>query len=178
MRTTQDALRSLARYMSEAFPDFSVGFFNEEGTFARPAVAVRTTGPTLSSGSRHTVDLIQPTAIYVYPAEEESVEATFAKVMAIEDTLWRTFHVGVSAGRPMRIPLYDYEGVPLEEGSMLRRYPDYLRVVDLSIDRAQAPEDEMKWTVIAEARLTWRRAAEVPSGTRLAGDIRTDFTPS
>jgi hypothetical protein len=179
MRTSRDAIRSLARYMSRAFgPDWEVGFFSEEGTFGRPGVMVKATGPQLSSGSRHTIDVIQPFAVYAYPAEAEGVEDTFDNAMVAEEIIWHAFNVGVGEGRPGRVPLFDYEGVPIDEPTSLRRYPDYMRVLDLSIDRAQAPEDEKKWTVTAELRLGWRRAGELPSGTRLAQSLRTlEITP-
>jgi hypothetical protein len=173
MRTVRDALRSISRYMSEAFgDDWEVGFFAQEGAFSRPGIAVRTAGPLLSGGSRHTADLTQPIAVYVYPAEGESVEATFDNVMAAEERLWQAIQVGIGAGRPYRIPLYDFEGVAIDEGSLLRRYPDYLRVLDLSINRAQSPEDEKKWTVTGEMRVGWRRSAELPTGSRLAQKLR------
>jgi hypothetical protein len=173
MRTTRDAIRSLARYMTESFgEDWEVGYFSQQGTFARPGIAVRTTGPLLSAGSRHTLDLTQPMAIYVYPAEKETVEETFDEVMQAEEKLWQAFNIGVGEGRPFRVPLYDYEGVPYDDGSSLRRYPDYLRVVDCSIERAQSADDEKKWTVTAELRLTWRRAGEMPTGKRVATDLK------
>lgn len=176
MRTSRDALLSLSRYMSRAFPDYEIGFFSEQGTFARPGVSVRLVGPQLGSGSRHTVDLIQPAAVYVYPPEGESVEQTFDSVMLAEETLWQAFHVGIQEGKPMRVPLFDYEGMGVDEESTRRRYPDYLRIVDLSIDRAQSPEDEKKWTVTAELRLSWRRAALLPGGTRLAQTLKSGFS--
>lgn len=177
MRTSRDAIRSLARYMMEAFGgEWEVGFFAEEGTFARPGVMVKSTGPQLSSGSRHTIDIIQPFAVYAYPAEAETVEGTFDNAMEAEEILWRAFNVGLEEGRPRRVPLYDYEGVPIDEGTSLRRYPDFLRVLDASVDRAQAPEDEKKWTVTAELRLGWRRAGELPSGTRLSQSLHTEFS--
>jgi hypothetical protein len=177
MRTSRDAIRSLARYMSIAFgEDFEVGYFAEEGTFARPAVMVATAGSELSGGSRHTVDVVQPFAVYVYPAEGDTVEEGFERAMAAQETLFNAFRVGLEEGRPMRVPLYDYEGVAIDEGTMLRRYPDYLRVLDLSIGRSQAPTDERKFTVAADVRIGWRRAAELPSGTHLAQALEVDFS--
>lgn len=173
MRTTRDAIRSLARYMTEAFgDDWEIGYFSQQGTFARPGVAVRTTGPLLSGGSRHTLDLTQPMAVYVYPPEKDTVEETFDSVMSAEETLWQAFNVGIGEGHPFRVPLYDYEGVPIDEGSILRRYPDYLRVVDCSIDRSQSADDEKKWTVTAELRVTWRRTGELATGRRVAQDLK------
>lgn len=177
MRTSRDAIRSLARYMALAFGDgFEVSFFSEEGTFMRPGVVVSTAGDEQDGGgTRHTVDVVQPFAVYVYPEEGESVEEGFDKAMEAQETLWQAFRVGVEEGRPMRVPLYDYEGVAINEGTMLRRYPDFLRVLDLSIGRSQAPTDERKWTVTAELRIGWRRSAEIPSGTRLAQALHIDF---
>lgn len=179
MRTKEDALRSLARYISESLGEaWEVGLFADQGTFERPGVAVRTAGPMLVGGSRHTLDNTLPVAVYAYPEEGGSVEAGYVNAMATEESLWQAFNVGIAEGHPWRIPLYDYEGVPITEGSEMRRYPDYLRVVDLSIDSTQAPEDEMKWTVIASLRLTWKRAGELAPGTRLAQELQQGLSGS
>jgi hypothetical protein len=163
MRTTTDALRSLARYCGEAFgEDWNVDLWSAQGTFTRPAIAVRTTGPTLLGGPRHTVDLTQPVALYVYPPNCGTGEATFAAAAAADDLLFTAFRVGIGAGRPMRVPLYDYAGVGLDEPSAARAYPDFLRVLDFSIDRQQSPDDENLWTLIAEMRVGWRRMGEQP----------------
>lgn len=159
--------------MAEVFGDeWEVGFFGQEGTFSRPGIAVRTTGPLLSAGSRHTLDQTQPAAVYVYPPEDASVEATFDGVMEAEERLWQAFNVGIAEGRPFRVPLYDFDGVAIDEASSLRRYPDYLRILDLSIDRRQSPEDQKKWTVTAELRLGWRRSGELAEGSRLAQKLK------
>lgn len=178
MRTKLDAMRSLARYISECLgEDWDVGVFAEQGTFSRPAVAVRTAGPMLTAGARHTLDNTLPVAIYAYPEEGESVEGGFTNAHAVEDLLWQAFNVGIGEGHPWRVPLYDYDGVPIDEGSELRRYPDYLRVVDFSIDATQSPEDEMKWTVVLSLRVTWKRSGELPTGKRLVTAIKPTITP-
>jgi hypothetical protein len=177
MRTSIDAIRSLARYMTLAFgEDFEVGYFAEEGTFARPGISVVAAGPELAGGgTRHTVDIIQPFALYAYPSPGESVEEGFFNAMGAQEKFFQAFRVGIEEGRPMRVPLYDYEGVALNEGTILRRYPDFLRILDLSVERKQAPEDERLWTVICEIRAGWRRTAELPTGTRLAQSVKADF---
>lgn len=177
MRTKNDALRSVARYMNEAFGEgWEVGYFAEQGVFSRPGVAVRSAGPLLTAGSRHTLDNTLPVAVYAYPAEGDTIEEGYANTTAAEESLWQAFNVGIGEGHPWRIPLYDYEGVPVDRSSSLRRYPDYLRVVDLSIDSAQSPEDQQKWTVTASLRLTWKRTGELATGKRLVTQIKPDFT--
>lgn len=176
MRTSLDAIRSLARYMAEAFgDDYEVSALPEQGTFGRPGVWVTEAGEQQSSGSRHTVDLIQPYAIYVYPPEKDTVEGSWAAAEAARDILWTAFNVGIGEGHARRVPLYDYDGVDVSEGTLQRRYPDYLRVLDYSAKSTTAPKDERKFTVTAQVRLGWRRAAEMPSGTRLARDLKTAF---
>jgi hypothetical protein len=163
MRTQLDAVRSLARYASEVFgEDWSVNLWSAQGTFERPAIAVRRTGPTLLSGPRHSVDLTLPAALYVYPPALDTGEATFAAAAAADDLLFTAFRIGVGEGRPMRVPLYDYAGVGLDEASEVRAASDYLRVLDLSVEHHQSPEDEDLWTIIANLRLGWRRMGEQP----------------
>lgn len=175
MRTERDAVRSLARYMSRSFGDeWEVTFMQDEGTFKRPGIRI-VPATTVATGSSHTAELIMPVVVYAYPAEGDTIEDGFDNAMAAKEQLWQTFFIGVEEGRPMRVPLYDFDGTPIDEGSILRRYPDFMRVLDCSIQHTQAPEDETKWTAFAEIRLGWRRAALLPSGTRLAQQLKSNF---
>ena len=179
MRTTRDAIRSIARYASEAFgEDWSVNLWAEQGTMIRPAIAVRKTGPTLITGPRHIADLVQPVALYVYPPKGDSPEASFAAAADADDTLFNAFRIGIGAGHAMRVPLFDYEGAGLDEASELRRDPDYLRVLDFSVEQFQSPEDESMWSIVASLRVGWRRTAEHPDAdaTRLVEDLRVEIT--
>jgi hypothetical protein len=67
-----------------------------------------------------------------------------------------------SRGYALRVPLWDWEGVPLTETSTQRRYPDYMRVADFSVDILTDPDDELRRAVAADLRLSWRRRGVVP----------------
>lgn len=176
MRTTRDAVRSMARYMSEVFgDDWEIGFFNQEATFTRPGVEVKPGTSQDGGGTRHSSDVVLPIMLYAYPEPGDSVSAGFDNALAVEETFWQAFRVGVGEGRPMRVPLYDYEGISINEGTLLRRYPDYLRIADLSITRSQAPTNESLWTVTCETRVGWRRSGELEAGTRLARALKVDL---
>jgi hypothetical protein len=65
-----------------------------------------------------------------------------------------------------RIPLYDYDGVPLDglgSVSYARGSHDYLRVQSCTIDRGEDPEDDRYFRVIVQVRVTWRRRGHVPT---------------
>ncbi len=65
-------------------------------------------------------------------------------------------------GGPRRIPLYDYEDVPLIAPARVRYWSDYLRVNDCSVGRVHDPEDERRVTVLIELRVAWRRTGARP----------------
>lgn len=80
---------------------------------------------------------------------------------------------------PHRIPLYDYDGVPLDgpdSVSYARGTRDFLRVVSCPINRITDPEDDRYWLVTAEPRVTWRRTGRVPSGTQIVQSVRLTET--
>lgn len=74
---------------------------------------------------------------------------------------WRE-GVQIGAARPMRVPLYRYDGLKLAEPSDERHPSDFMRVSDLSVGHSQDPNDRMLWTVTCEVRMSWRRSISVP----------------
>jgi hypothetical protein len=83
------------------------------------------------------------------------------------------------SGAPNRVPLYDYDGIADESGSIYRDPSDFISLVDLSINALHDPVDERLIHVIADTRIGWRRRGRVASGTKLVDSVRvTDFVGS
>lgn len=81
---------------------------------------------------------------------------------------------------PWRIPLYDYADVPLDgpDAISYRRMPhDFMRALQVPINRMTDPEDDRYWLVTAEPRLTYRRLGRVPSAAPLVKSITLTQVP-
>jgi len=172
MRTSIDVLRSLKRYTAIALgEDWEVRLLQEEGTFSRPAAQVlQATGQQIT-GPHHAMDIVQTFSIHAFPEAGDTMESSLLAAAQAEELLVYAFRVGVDKGKAARVPLYDYDGVPFNEGSTTRKRPDYARIIDLEISRIQNPSDELLFTVTAEVRMGWRRNALLESEGEVATDV-------
>lgn len=69
-------------------------------------------------------------------------------------------------GAPMRVPLYDYDGVSISRGASDRLRPrgDFMRITEPpSVSRLSDDKDDLMWVVTANIRLSWRRSNVVTS---------------
>lgn len=178
MKTSFDVLRSLKRYVAIALgEDWEVRLQVEEGTFIRPAAIITDTpGGQSIDGPRRAMDIVQTFSINAFALPGATVMDSLAAASEVEETLVHAFRVGVGEGKAARVPLYDYDAVPVTDPSTSRNAPDYARILDLSVARVQAPTDELLFTVTVEVRLGWRRNADVPFTGRTATEIRFDIS--
>lgn len=169
MRTNADALRSLKRYAALMLgDDWEVRLPGEEGTFERPfARVVVADAAQYRAATKYLTEAFAPFAVYTYPAKGATADEALMGALGVEEMLFQGFHVGVpDEGSPMRVPLYDYDGVPLSEPSLARFEHDYLRVSDLSTRHFADPDDRTLWSVVTDVRLSWRRTV-LPVATGL-----------
>ena len=179
MRTNIDALRSMKRYMAEALGDeWEVRLDREEGALTLPLAVVMFSGPTLNTGPKFETMVTQPMSIYLTPVPAS--DGMEAQVLAseAEQILYEAFRVGVGEGAPMRVPLYDYDGVGMDEGTEARPGPDYLRLTDFSMTQVPDESDTRRVTVTADIRATWRRRGLVPGGDKDVEAVTVDFEVS
>ena len=185
MRTSEDVLRSLKRYVSVALPAFEVRLSREEGAFERPFARVEQGGPGAyaTNTGQFLTDITQPFAVYAYPPRGSSPDQALVAAQQVEDALFVAFRVGVTdtttspaiPGRPLRVPLLDYASSPIGDGTQQDLpgvwFPqDYVRVIDMSLQPFADPDDNKLWTVSCQVRLAWRRAgAVIPTGPTLTG---------
>lgn len=73
-----------------------------------------------------------------------------------------------SVSPPLRLPLWDYAGVPVTGAS--RAGPadpvGWMEAEDISVQAIPDPEDDKRWTVVCTVRLTWwdgGRSRELPT---------------
>ena len=187
MRTTEDCLRSLARYVAETMgEDWEVRFAEESGTFTRPFAMVWDAGPEAVTVLTPALSEVSaPFEIHLYPEVEAEPMNSKIRAMRAGDRLLRGFTVGVGLGRPMRMPIYDYEEVPMDEAGFERGHSqvgtggrsvhgDYARVAGLQVGRTADENDERLWTVTCSLRLGWRRSGRLPSSARTVTAVKLE----
>lgn len=163
MRTPWDARRSLHRYIALALgPSWEVALAADRGEFAYPFARVQAVGDVTRSGPALYADLSQPMSVQCYPEPKATAVASEQQAAEVLGTLERAFSHGVDLGRPLRIPLYDFDGVALEDTSYARHPSDYLRVLDFSGRTLPDPEEARNVAVVADVRLGWRATGRVP----------------
>jgi hypothetical protein len=127
-----------------------------------PHARVHFTGAGGTTGPAHWYELVQPMAIECYPEPGDSVKESTCRATAVEDVLLAGFRgAGIGAGRPLRIPLWDFDGVGLDETSEVRGESDYMRLQDFSTRQLPDPLDPRRVRVIAELRVSWRKGVDL-----------------
>lgn len=170
-RTLEDALRSLARFVWVGLgEEWEVRLFADQGTFQVPFARVVSTGPTALDASAYHGSVTAPVAVWCYLGAEETDEGAELAGMRLRERVEALFAWGGEAnqGYPMRVPLFDYEGVPYPGVGVRRGERDFLRVSGLSVMRQADPDDGRFVIVVAEMSLRWTRASELASD-RIAG---------
>lgn len=175
MRITDDALRSIRRYLEVGLGDeWEVRVGKEEGAFAYPFARVVASGPETVAGTATIQTVTLPVTVYLYETPVEIQQEADLNARLLKEKLHRVVCMGDAIdGAPWRIPLYDYDGVAAGGSSNARNASDYLSVVDYSSNVLQSPEDERLLWVAADVRVTWRRVGRVESTPTLVQDVVT-----
>lgn len=165
-------LRSLARYLATALPGAEVRMTGEEGSWARPFCGVLESTPLTSSphGTAY-ADCVQGFAIVAYPTAGINAESSRVEAARVRDQLWAAFSVGVDPAlfrgqrrHPLRVPRFDYSGVPLYQAVGENRRAGTMRVLDASFSTFADGSGEL-FTVAGDVRLGWvERLALPPAG--------------
>lgn len=205
MRTSTDVLRSISYYLSLSLgEEWEVRFEDEEGAFDRPFCRVQTSTPARSKLGPPTVwDIRQTFSAVLYPVEKPTAAEARLEAARVEDLLmlaWaRGTHVasfgrkqnsGVATvnrqrGHPLRIPLYDFDGIGLMEvpTSGDRASNDFVLVTDEPTVQtlegtSRADEEETLYVVTTEVRCKWTRSAAVlTTGVPITGVTATRTQP-
>ena len=154
---------------------WEVALWAERGTFDFPFCRVMLLTGASTSGPALYYEVTQPMAIECYPTPADDPEESIDRATAVQDTLIEGFRGrGVDEGRPLRVPLYDYDLVPVTEGvSQSRNASDYMRVEDFAPRILPSLEDARHQRVVADLRLSWRKSArleEMPTRGLVAGE--------
>jgi hypothetical protein len=172
MRTSTDALRSLKKYVAESLGDaWEVRLVGEEGAFRRPFCRVGTTTPGADAaiGAR-LIEKKQTFNLMAYPVERNKPEDARLEAEAVRDLMSLAFSQGTHAasmapGRyrahPRRVPLYDYDGIALDEPADEDTHNDrdHMRVTgDPNFTPVADPEDDLLWVITGTVTLWWTKS--------------------
>lgn len=139
---------------------WEVALWAERGTFDFPFCRVMLLTGASTSGPSLYYEVTQPMAIECYPAPADDPEEAIDRATAIQDALIEGFRGrGVDEGRPRRVPLYDYDLVPVTEGVSQSRNPsDFMRVEDFAPRILPSLEDARHQRVVADLRVSWTKS--------------------
>lgn len=183
MRSVADALRSVKDYVYEVLGEpWEVRLWAERGEVTSWLAVVKRVGPTLQAGTSRLTDLTQPLVVYAYPEPQPTVEESLVLASGVEQALLDGFGSrGAVLGRPRRIPLWDYDGVPatgVAAKSEVRYPSDFLRVVDCGAAQFPDDDDPRRIAVTCDLRISWRRTGRLPYGDRTVRSVTTQVEQS
>ena len=175
MRTENDAVRSLKRYLAIALgSEWEVRMWTDEGSFKPPIARVAESTPAIYSSKRVQTDIVMGMQVHCFTAPAASASAAMVQAREVKQLLVTAFELGVDLARPRRIPLYDYDGLDESEPSTKRSYYDFLRVQDLSLNVAQDTDDPNVVVVVADLRIAWSQATTVSPETVTVNSLRVE----
>lgn len=138
---------------------WEVRFAAERGSVGFPFCRVQFTTAPVISGSARFYEITQPMLVEAYPQEQaaDAERGILAATDLIGVLLRGVRGEGVGDGRPMRIPLYDYDGVDIDSGVSQRRLPhDFLWLEDFAPRTLPDAADPRRVAVVADMRVKWR----------------------
>jgi hypothetical protein len=173
-------LRSCARYLALALPDFEIRW-GEGEDFSRPfARLTPATGVSSEAIGSFNVERRQTISILVFPtlginAESSLIEAgrverliLAAVAQGIDQTGWRE-----GRGHPLRIPLYDYSTVALRAGATEAERIGWARVIESpEVETVADPSESGAVVVVCDLRLAWVESVAVPIDGELIQHVR------
>ena len=110
MRTVEDVLQSIQRYIGEALPEpWNIVLSLENDVPQRPFVVVKKVGPAEGGGGVARPTMTMAVTIYAFPERTKTRREAEQAEHDVADVLWSLFARGAGSGREERIPLYHYD---------------------------------------------------------------------
>lgn len=194
----EDVLRSLRRYVAQTLgsPPWTVRIqrtrvLDDE----RPIAVVEEGGPLTTPRSRAgmvnqgDVQLMQSYAVMCYPAMASDAADSRYEAGRVRSLLQAGFSRGlvtdddppVNIGAPWSVPVYDFDGVPVSGEGRAGPADSYMYAsVDqtFNVRPVQDPLDELRFTVVANLRMTWWAGGRIPPAAPLVESMTPGFAPS
>lgn len=207
MRTPGDALRSFKRHLALTLgAEWEVRLTGEEGTFSRPFARVGTVGAARLAGqSAYMAEWVLTFNVVAHPVERETADEARLEAERVRQLVFVALR-GQPAlpGRPKRIPLWNYDGVPVtrdvcqdatERAALAVLYDadpgyfvvapraargDFLRADvndEPSVDVVGDSSDELMYAVTGSIPLRWTVATDLPVLGPPATGVGASFPP-
>lgn len=148
-----------------------------------PASAL-TTGKARVAIPQGNVEKLQAFSAMAYPALMETARESRHEAQRVATLLDQAFTLGLvegerNIGGPFRLPVYDYDGVPVTGAD--RAGPDdeygFAWVADLSVRPIQDPLDYLRFTVACDVRLSWEQGGRILPVAPVAVGMPGTFEP-
>lgn len=196
-----DRQRSLRRFVIETLgsPPWVVRLQREVvKEEQRPAAVIEPTSGVLPGDipSRTTVpqgdiDLMQSFALAFYPALADgrgadlSPAAAAQQARVIAERLTQSLMIGLVLddgsrwSYPWRLPLFDFDGVPIEGRARAGTDEPYawMNVAEAPVRAIPDPVDPLRWTIVSDLRMTWRQGGALAPEAPLVRDFSGRFVP-
>lgn len=159
--------------------DWDVRFFHDRGALtldSYPVAVVKAAGPAIpASPSTNWSEVVMPLVLYLYPSAPAGSDLELGAAQLAAERVRQLVLASFTAlaDKPMRLPLFDYDGVGYQQGSSQREVYDYLRVVDCSVTVTPEPEEENQVAVVCDLRVAWTVADE-KRGSHVADGVVLD----
>jgi hypothetical protein len=169
-----DRHRSLRRFLMNALGSPPWTIRTERQPVAdekRPIAVVEVSAPAVTTRSRTSipqgdVEKQQTFTLTLYPAlgatgaEARLAAAEAAQLLEDAISVGLVNDDGTLLSAPEMLPVYDFAGVPVKGAGRAGPAVPYgwLRVEDLPVRPIQDPEDELRWTVVCDLRVSWEQA--------------------
>ena len=183
----EDAWRSLKRLTALVLPEpwqirLESAQYAEED---RPLAIIDTIGDLTRAGVQPTIPgrqhvVTQTFLITAYPPVPDDPrvarEQATAVLQALDDLVtigWKDVD-GKWIGGPLRLPMWDYEGVPLvgpNRGNPNGKWPQMMWVEAHTGRVIGDPQDDRRWTVPYTMRLSWDATSREPEPAPIVDDI-------
>lgn len=146
-------------------PEWEIRDSADKGMLELPLALVLPTGNLTSTGSAYSVAYTQAAEVQCYLRPFATADEATREGRKIEERLQQGFRLhGVGVGRPLRVPLWDFDEVDDDlTGPILRYEHDFLRVNGFATTLVPQ-EDWGEIRVVASMLLEWRRGGAIPTG--------------
>lgn len=168
MRTPEDALRSLRRWLGIVLPEPWDVRYQKTEDMGRPSAVVLPAIPQSNTGSAYIRDVNQSYDLFVYP---DGIEGDPAQSRQQAERVKSDLDLAMTRGvkvadayysYSMRIPIFDYDGIAWNQPQPDGAEPfDYYPVQQWSVETRPDPDDDTLFTVLCSLRLVWRAMGDV-----------------
>lgn len=189
MRTSEDVLRSVKKYVAElVLPAYEVRLTSEEGAWERPFVRVAWSTPMgLRTLGKTQVECRRTLNLVVWPLEDAAPDVAKITAEGVVERMTVAFAMGLhtpsyrassNRAHPRRIPIYDYAGIAANKLATVRAATDFASIVEEpDVGDIEDPNTENSRLIVVNLRLRWTRSVGVATPGAAVVGVKTKKSP-